>query len=86
MPAGLENMATLVPGLVGVVPTAVTTVAASVTAVVASSVRVPSSVAVAVTPAISVRLAIGNGSHGRIAVAVVVLKVKTLVNWPSPIQ
>ena len=62
MPAGLENMATLVPGLVGVVSTAVTTVAVSVTSVVAvaSSVRVPSSV----TPAISVRLAIGYGSHG----------------------
>ena len=64
MPAVLENMATLVPGLVGVVSTAVTTVAVSVTAVVASSVRVPSSVAVPVTPAISVRLAIGYGSVG----------------------
>ena len=78
MPAGLENMATLVPGLVGVVSTAVTTVAVSVTSVVAvaSSVRRPSSV----TPAISVRLAIGYGSVGRVALAVVVLEERTQVN------
>ena len=88
MPAGLENMATLVPGLVGVVSTAVTTVAVSVTSVVAvaSSVRVPSSIAVPVTPAISVRLAIGYGSVGRVALAVVVLEERTLVNWPHPIH
>jgi len=73
-----------VPGLVGVVSTAVTTVAVSVTSVVAvaSSVRVPSSIAVPVTPAISVRLAIGNGSHGRIAVAVVVrIKFRNVEEW-----